>query len=177
MVWRRLETDGRISLGKLHHFIQAAFGWTDAHLHDFVIQGRTFATPHPEDSMYGREVKDERRACLDRLLAEGETFLYRYDFGDNWEHKVVVEQVSHGLGHDPNGGAWVVDGARACPPEDVGGVHGYREFLETILSNPRSKEARRLLEWAGGPFDPELFDKRAANAAILRLLWNHWGGR
>jgi hypothetical protein len=177
VIWRRLTVDGRMSLGKLHHVIQAAFGWTDAHLHDFVIGGQVFAKPHPEDALYERDVQDERKAFLNRLVAAGHSFVYRYDFGDNWQHLVIVEDVSDDLDKDPHGGAWVIDGARACPPEDVGGASGYQEFLETLAEDPESGEADDLRAWVGGPFDPELFDRRAANAAIQRMLWNHWGGK
>jgi hypothetical protein len=177
VIWRKLEVDGRVSLGKLHHFIQAAFGWTDAHLHEFEIRGRTFAIPDREDRMYEREIEDERKAFLHRLLAAGEAFVYRYDFGDRWEHLVIVEKVDHDLENDPHGGAWVTGGTRACPPEDVGGAGGYQEFLETVLTDPYSEEGQRLLQWAGGTFDPELFDRRSANAAIQRMMWNRWDGK
>ena len=177
VIWRTLDVDGRISLGKLHHFIQAAFGWTDAHLHDFEIHGRNFAIPSPEDAMYEREVEDERGAVLNHLVTIGDTFRYRYDFGDDWEHVVTVEEINQNPEHDPHGGAWIVCGERACPPEDVGGSPGYHAFVETLLAEPHSEEAQRLRDWAGGDFDPEHFDYRSASAAILRMLYNGWGGK
>ena len=177
VIWRRLEVDGRISLSKLHHFIQASFGWTDAHLHEFEIQGRTFAIPDPEDEMYGRIIEDERKVFLRRLLATEDVFLYRYDFGDNWEHDITVESFIDNMEHDPRGGALITDGARACPPEDVGGSNGYHEFLEGLLVDPYLDEAQRHWDWAGGNFDPLQFDKRIANAAILRMLYNGWGSK
>lgn len=175
LIWRRLEVDGRISLGKLHHFIQAAFGWTDAHLHHFMINGQEFGIPRPEDLLQDPDVRDERKAFLNRLVDAGQSFVYCYDFGDDWRHLVIVEAVDEEPNSDRHGGAWVTDGARACPPEDVGGTPGYEHFLETLQSAPDSEEAQHLRNWAGGPFDPELFDRRAANAAILRMLWNRWG--
>lgn len=176
-IWRRLEVDGRISLGKLHHFIQTAFGWSDAHLHGFEIRGQAYAIPHLEQGMADKGIKDERKAFLNRLLAAGDVFRYSYDFGDNWEHLITVESVNHEVSDDPNGGAWVIDGARASPPEDVGGPEGYCEFLELLLSYPHSEDAQRLREWVDGDFDPEHFDKRLANAAIMRMLFNRWGGK
>ncbi|MNR29492.1 Plasmid pRiA4b ORF-3-like protein [compost metagenome] len=73
-------------------------------------------------------------------------------------------------------GSWceVLDGARACPPEDVGGVPGYQHFLEAINSQPLSEDGRYALEWAGGSFDVDLFDRRAANAAVQRICNNLW---
>jgi len=176
-VWRRLEVDGRISLGRLHHLIQAAFGWCDAHLHDFEIRGQTYGIPQADDDLQGLELKDERKAFLNRLLGTGDVFLYRYDFGDDWEHQITVEAVNNQVSEDPQGGAWVIDGARATPPEDVGGPEGYYQFLEILLTNPHSEEAQGLRQWIDGEFDPERFDKRQANAAITRMLFNRWGGK
>ncbi|WP_096875484.1 plasmid pRiA4b ORF-3 family protein [Methylomonas koyamae] len=173
-IWRRLEVDGRISLAKLHHFIQAAFGWSDYHLHQFKIRDKIYALPDPEDVL---EVLDERKAYLNRLVATNDTMIYRYDLGDNWEHLVTVEEICDNLDNDPKGGAWIMDGARACPPEDVGGPTGYADFLEILQELPDSEEATRLLEWADGDFDPERFDRRLANAAIIRILFNRWGGK
>jgi hypothetical protein len=177
IIWRRLEVDGRISLCKLHHLIQAAFGWNDSHLHQFEIRGKTYAIPSEEDALYERVVEDERKAKLNRLVTEEDVLTYSYDLGDNWQHVITVENIDYDLDHDPQGGAFITDGARACPPEDVGGPDGYHHFLEVILTQPHSDEAKELLEWAGGPFDPHYFDKRSANAAILRLLYNGWGGK
>lgn len=175
-IWRRLVVDGRVSLAKLHHFIQAAFGWTDAHLHEFTIRDTRYALPHPDDALDDIDSRDERKAYLNRLVSTGEHFFYQYDFGDGWDHVITVEKIEP-VENDPHGNAWIEDGARACPPEDVGGIQGYQAFLETILGNPRSEEAKDLLTWAGGEFDPEQFDRRAANAAIQRILWNGWGGK
>lgn len=177
LIWRRLAVDGRVSLAKLHHFIQAAFGWTDSHLHHFVVGDREFGKPSPEDVLYDRNIEDERKAFLNRLVATGQSFVYTYDFGDDWRHLVIVEAVDHEPNTDPQGGATVTAGARACPPEDVGGTPGYLDFLDTLQNEPDSDEAEDLLAWVGGQFDPEMFDRRAANAAILRIMWNHWGGK
>jgi len=76
---------------------------------------------------------------------------------------------------EKQGHAWALGGQRACPPEDVGGCHGYDDFLTAIKRKPKSPEARDLLNWVGGPFDPEIFDVRMANAALLRMAWNGWG--
>lgn len=104
-IWRRLEVDGRISLAKLHHFIQAAFGWSDYHLHQFKIRDKLYALPDPGDEL---DMLDERKAYLNRLLATGDSMLYRYDLGDNWEHLVTVEEIRNDLDNDPKGGAWVL---------------------------------------------------------------------
>jgi hypothetical protein len=176
VIWRRLVVDGRVSLAKLHHFIQAAFGWTDSHLHSFAINNVLYMAPDPDELMDDIESRDERKGFLNRLLAEEDAFVYLYDFGDSWSHIITVEKVEMAE-NIPPGVAYVTGGERACPPEDVGGSHGYHDFLETILTKPKSDEAKELLTWAGGEFNPALFDLRAANAAIQRILWNRWGGK
>ena len=78
---------------------------------------------------------------------------------------------------EPKGCAHIIDGARACPPEDVGGPFGYQQFLDTLAEDPDSEEANDYRRWAGNDFNAELFDRRAANAALLRMAWNRWGGK
>jgi len=173
-IWRRLEVDGRISLARLHHFIQAAMGWTDAHLHEFVIRGQRYA-PVLTDAA-DPDCKDERKSKLNQLFVPAEQYLYRYDDGDNWEHRISVESCEQ-TDYDPAGEARILDGARACPPEDIGGIPGYQDFIEKLLAAPGSAESRALLLWAGGEFNPEMFDRRAANAALQRMQWNRWGGK
>ncbi|MDD4915357.1 MAG: plasmid pRiA4b ORF-3 family protein [Methylococcales bacterium] len=177
VIWRRLEVDGRISLSKLHHFIQAAFGWSDAHLHEFQIHGKAYSLPSPEDQFDDREIQDERKVFLNRLLAKNDVFTYIYDFGDDWQHIITVEDFIADDEADLDGGAYILDGAQATPPEDVGGIPGYQNFIEVITVNPDSKEAQEMRDWAGGNFDPQQFDKRLANAAIYRMMYNGWGGK
>lgn len=172
LVWRRLLVDGNVSLSKLHHYIQAAMGWADAHPHEFEIHGKVFAVPGPEDEL-SRPISDERRTRLSKLVKIADHFLYRYDFGDSWSHRVIVEAVSADES-EPRGYAYVAAGERACPPEDVGGTDEYAEFVEAITKRPESDEAKDWLQWAGVDFDPKRFDRIAANAALLRMAWNGW---
>lgn len=172
-IWRRLWIENGATLIKLHHAIQAAMGWTDAHLHEFHIGGITYATPHPEDEL-DRVIVDERTVRLNKVLSGISTFIYAYDFGDDWQHRITLEKkvkltpfsIRHGH---------VEAGERACPPEDAGGSHGYQAFLDQLAANPKSAEVREFLRWAGDDFDPEQFDRRAANAALTRMAWNRWG--
>lgn len=173
-VWRRLEIDGRISLAKLHHVIQAAFGWSDSHLHAFEINGMFYGQA---DADAGESsLRDERKAFVNRLVLAGDRFTYRYNFDDNWEHVITVENAVD-VEDDPSGAAWILEGARACPPDDVGGPEGYYEFLDILTNKPKSDEAERLRRWIDGDFDPERFDRRMANASIARLLINRWAGK
>ncbi|CAN5597437.1 hypothetical protein BH24ACT4_BH24ACT4_20930 [soil metagenome] len=154
-VWRRVLVDGSSTLDHLHEVIQAAFGWWDYHLHDFEIDGTNYGVPDADDDDWGVPTIDETGARLDSIAGPGSRFLYRYDFGDNWRHDVVVEKVL------PADGSMVVpacvDGRRACPPEDCGGTGGFRDLL-AILAYPRHPEHRERREWMGRDYDPASFD-------------------
>lgn len=172
-IWREITIDGRSSFEKLHHVIQAAMGWHDAHLHEFCYGERRIGVPDTEGLDEGL-VENEKKLKLNRLFVTGDTFIYMYDFGDSWEHLVSVENINEDVDQNSEGIAWIKDGARACPPEDVGGAFEYENFLDVLQNDPMSEEGLRYREWAGSDFDPEHFDRRAANAAIERMLWNRW---
>ncbi len=153
-VWRRVLVDGASTLDHVHDVIQAAFGWWDYHLHDFEIDGTNYGVPDPDDD-WGVPTTAESGFRLDSVAEVGSRFLYRYDFGDNWRHDVVVEKVV------PSDGTTVVpacvDGRRACPPEDCGGVGGFEHLLE-ILADSRHPEHSDRREWIGRKYDPAVFD-------------------
>lgn len=175
-IWRRIIVDDDITLRTLHHVIQAAFGWTDSHLHEFNVEGRVYAMLDNEnvlDTIEDREIPgDDRKSKLQKLVYPGQRFDYQYDFGDNWQHSIKVEKID--LVAEKMGAAQIIDGARAAPPEDVGGASGYEDFL-TEIQDPSSEQGRDYLQWVDGAFDPELFDRRAASNALLRMAWNGWG--
>lgn len=152
-VWRRLLVEGSTTLLDLHHTLQGAFGWDDAHLHEFEVDGVRYGTD--DGQSWGPPVKDESRAVLRRVASQGTVIRYWYDFGDDWIHKVVVEKVL-----TPVPGVVYprcVAGKRSGPPEDCGGLWGYENLLEAI-SDPAHPEHEDMLEWVGGEFDPEAFD-------------------
>ncbi len=175
LVWRRITLDGRSSFANLHHVIQAAMGWHDAHLHQFRINNRYIGVPDPESDAPEWHTEDERKVFLNRVLTDDAVLTYLYDFGDGWEHRLLVEEYddSDDLRFG-DGDAWVDAGERACPPEDCGGVGGLQDFLERLEDEPYSDESKEMREWAGLDYDPARFDRQAANAAIKRLLWNRW---
>ncbi len=150
-----------VTLAQLHHIIQAAMGWYDSHLHQFTVGRVHYGVPDPDDF---EEVRDERRVRLNQILTEPkQKLVYEYDFGDGWEHVILLEKVL-----SPEQGAEYprcTAGKRACPPEDVGGVWGYESFLETIRDR-KHPEHVEMLEWVGGEFDPEEFDLAAVNEAL-----------
>jgi hypothetical protein len=164
-IWRRLLVRSDMTLADLHGIIQAAFGWWDYHLHQFIIGEAYFGVPHPDYDDY-LEMHDEGKMKLQQITGrEGFKFRYEYDFGDSWLHQVLVEKI---LPPAPGQDYPVcIKGRRACPPEDVGGMWGYYGYLEAI-QDPNHPEHDEYLEWRG-PFDPEAFDLDEINQALQAL--------
>ena len=160
-IWTRVRVRRDVSLHRLHHALQAVMGWQDAHLYEFEIAGIEYGEPHPD---YGGAMKNARTQTLGRAVGgEGSKFVYRYDFGDGWEHELVVGRIlpaQRGVRYPV-----CVGGGRACPPEDCGGVGGYAEFLKAV-HHPAHAEHERWLAWIGGEFDPEAFDLASVNARL-----------
>ena len=153
LIWRTVLVPDNITLVRLHKVIQAAMGWWDEHLHEFIIGHRHYGQVFDDDPMYylGPELIDERRKKLLKLLGRSRKFEYLYDFGDNWRHHIRVEGLSPRISPRPH--ATCIAGEMACPPEDVGGLGGYFKFLEAVM-NPRHEEHQNMIDWYGGRFDP-----------------------
>lgn len=161
LVWRRIEVPADYSFWDLHVAIQDAMGWLDCHLHEFTVlhpvTGREQALGIPDE-----DYPDERPLLRDWDVAITEYFsdarplaLYVYDFGDDWQHAVIYEGTAPA---DPSTTyPRCLSGARACPPEDCGGVHRYTELL-AALADPKHPEHEELRAWVGGHFDPGAFD-------------------
>ena len=158
-IWRRVLVGADVTLDQLHEVIQAAFGWWNYHLYEFEFGRTRYGIPDPDGFDIGPPARDARTTRLDKVAAVGATFAYTYDFGDYWEHKVTVEKVLDGstVATVPA----CVDGRRAGPPEDCGGVWGYEELL-TILADPSHPEHAARAEgaspWGGAALDPAAFD-------------------
>jgi hypothetical protein len=163
-IWRRIQVPADINLGKLHRILQVVMGWTDSHLHQFIVGDTYFGEPHPDYRDMGMDMRDEKRIKVHQIVrGEKFRFRYEYDFGDSWVHELLVEKI---LPPEPGVRYPIcLKGKRACPPEDVGGVWGYDDFLEAI-SNPNHPEHDSMLEWVGDEFDPEAFDLDEVNEAL-----------
>ena len=167
-IWRRVLVPAKARLNCLHDVFQIVMGWTDSHLHHFETDAACYGVLYAGLDDDGIEIIDSSGVSLDSLLkAEGDSLLYRYDFGDNWRHDVVVEKILSG---DAPPRPQCVAGERHCPPEDVGGVPGYEQFLEVIF-DPTHEDYQNMVTWAGGRFQPEDFDLRAVNAMLSRMRW------
>jgi hypothetical protein len=161
-IWRRLAVPGPRTLHALHGILQAAMPWQDYHLYQFEVGGMRYEDPNPDDR--DPSVPDPRAFTLDQLgLVQGSRFRYTYDFGDDWHHDLTVEGVSP-LPADVLLPV-CLGGARACPPEDCGGVGGYDELV-AALRRPQSAAAREFREWLGRVYDPEGLDLAAINVRL-----------
>ncbi|RJP48479.1 MAG: plasmid pRiA4b ORF-3 family protein [Anaerolineaceae bacterium] len=163
-IWRRLLVSASTTLDRLHQIIQIAMGWTDSHLHQFIMENGNYSIPGPED---WEPVFDERRYRLNQIVpSEDYKFVYEYDFGDSWDHEILVEKI---LPIESTVKYPVcIKGKRACPPEDVGGVWGYDSFLDA-MSDPNHKEHDFYFKWWGDDFDPDEFSIEKVNRFLRRI--------
>ncbi len=160
-IWRRVRVRSDITLFELHDILQLVMGWMDEHLHQFVAHDEAYGVPDPE---FQEPRQNEKKVLLNQVLRKPkDSLVYEYDFGDGWEHGVALEHVL-----EAEAGAKypsVVAGKRACPPEDCGGAGGYGRMLE-ILGNNKHPEHEEMVEWVGGSFDSEAFDRNELNRAF-----------
>jgi Plasmid pRiA4b ORF-3-like protein len=163
-IWRRIQVTSETTLAQLHRILQRVMGWESYHLYRFVVGGREYGDPGMLEEMEGEDARGVTLATLVR--GEKDTFLYEYDFGDSWDHELLIEKV---LPFEA-GKCYPVclTGKRACPPEDCGGIWGYVGFLDAIR-DPQHPEHEEMLEWVGGEFDPEAFDLSEVNRELQRL--------
>jgi hypothetical protein len=176
-IWRRFVVPANITLDRLHDVIQIVMGWTDSHLHEFTIGNKRY-TQYPESKEDG--LVCGRYRLEDLIKQKGRTFSYRYDFGDSWEHELVLEDSRY-VNPELRTELACLEGERACPPEDVGGVHGYFEFYNA-LKDPSHEEHESSVEWSGGDFDSVRFDFESVNRELMKYLrwsrdrYQNWGG-
>lgn len=160
-IWRRVVVGGDATLAQLHDVLQVAMGWEDSHLHSFWIGGVRYGTADMD-----LDELDESKLSVAEAFATSRRGVYEYDFGDSWEHQLLIEKSDVAVALD--GIATCIAGKRACPPEDCGGIWGYANLLEA-LADPAHEEHEELLEWVGEDFDPEDFEIAAVNARLGRL--------
>jgi hypothetical protein len=153
-VVRVIDVPAASSLAKLHELFQAALGWTDSHLHQFMADGVRYGVPGPDWA--DLEVQDETTARLRDLPAR---FEYLYDFGDSWE--LTVEVL--GRGNETPG---CVDGSGGCPPEDCGGAPGYAH-LRRVLADPQHEDHDDLQKWVG---ELPTFDREATSLLLRQTV-------
>jgi hypothetical protein len=159
-VWRRLLLPSDVTMDEAIWLMLAGMGWEIYHLYDLRLGEVAYGMP---DEDFNASIADAREVVLGNALTAGDRLVLSYDYGDGWEHDVVVETVV-----PMQGGPRCVDGAAACPPEDCGGPDGYQHLLE-VLANPGHDEYADLAGWAGG-FDASAFNAGKATKAMLVAL-------
>ena len=177
-IWRRIHVPGHYSFWDCHVAIQDAMGWQDSHLHMFRVPD-----PSAVDETMQIGIPDEDRfvddpvilpgwelAIADSFSAENAKAQYEYDFGDGWEHTLILEQI---LPRKPKTKyPACLAGERRCPPEDCGGPPGYEELLR-VLADPRHEEHDSMLTWVGGSYDPTNFDPKQVRFDNPEKRWDH----
>ncbi|MDI6824243.1 MAG: plasmid pRiA4b ORF-3 family protein [Bacillota bacterium] len=176
-VWRRLKVPASVTFHELHRIIQVAFGWLDYHLYKFEFEDAVVVEENPDfsiEELYGEDLLhfEPEETPISELFDHYDSCVYEYDFGDGWEHDIVVEKR---LKESKRNAVPVcLGGERHRPPEDVGGPGGYQEFLETIRDKD-NPERDDMLSWGqkdtrGRLFDPEYFHLEAVNRRLLYVL-------
>lgn len=174
-VWRQLTVPSSITLDRLHDVLQIVMGWEDSHLHQFACGKKRF-TEQPQDASQGEEEGLFRLNAL--LKRKGDKLIYLYDFGDNWQHEILLENSNY-KPDEFDAPLLCLDGERACPPEDCGGAPGY-EYLLGILQDPTHEDYEETLEWLGIPAEllevaPDIFaafDADEVNHGLM--LYARW---
>lgn len=169
LVWRRVLVSNQWTLASVHRYLQWVMGWTDTHAHEFQVGAGVVAPDwwieELETGQDREAYRDERRVSVAAVVSElgqqGE-IEYRYDMGDGWRHRIVIESLPPNWPEEPLRLPVCVAGENACPPEDCGGPHGYSMFLE-ILADRRHEQHGDIVRWIGGVFDPKGFDLNRIN--------------
>jgi len=166
-IWRRFVITANSSLYRLHKTLQIVMGWEECHLHEFLIAGKHYGEPNPEYELGPTAMLDHRRFKIYQVAPSvGDKFIYIYDFGDGWQHKITVEDIYP----KTKGERYPVclAGANACPPEDSGNLPGYYEKLQ-IMNDPTHPEHEDIKQWMGPSFDPVHFDLECVNLGLRNI--------
>ena len=166
-IWRRVELPVTNSLKTLHLAIQACMLFENYHLFQFDIGDAAYGIRFDDDDAFMVRTRDAANMRISKLAERGITsFTYTYDFGDNWRHRIEIEEISSTI--PGTNYPRFVDGERRAPPEDVGGTPGFEEFLEA-MSKPRHPERKSMIEWYGRPFDPADISPDEISARMAKL--------
>jgi Plasmid pRiA4b ORF-3-like protein len=146
-IWRRFLIESDVTLDQLHRVLQILMGWSNSHLHQFMMHKR----------------KQAGKAKLEDLINRpGAKLLYEYDLGDGWQHELLLEEILNAEGPFQR---CCVAGARHCPPEDCGGPYGFQELLNA-LNDTSHPEHKFICDWLGEAFDPQEFSVEEVNRRL-----------
>ena len=163
-IWRRVQVTGDYTLAQLHRVLQVVIGWESYHLYMFRMGSKKYGPPDP-NGVDDLGMVDAKRIRLAAVMPRvGTTFTYVYDYGDDWEHELLLEAILM-----PEPGVTYprcLAGERRCPPEDVGGIRGYADYLEAMF-DPNHAEHEERMMWRG-PFDAEEFSVEKVNQELAK---------
>jgi hypothetical protein len=167
LIWRRFAVPAAIRLDSLHRVIQAVMGWQDRHLWMITADDHRYGIILPADDDWNERITNAATVQLASVVSvDLKEISYVYDFGDNWEHRVVIESIGSAV--SPLTYPQFLGGERRCPPEDCGGIPGYYEFLEKI-SAKAAKKREAAFAWYGGPYDPDDIEEQNINHRLRNL--------
>ncbi len=168
VIWRSVWVPDTITLIKLHLVIQETMGWHNCHLHEFVINNQHYGSVDPDEPNWdlGPELMNEKRKKLSKVMSQTKRFRYIYDYGDSWWHKITLENILPLT--STYSSVVCIDGEMACPPEDVGGLGGYFEFLEA-MNDLEHEEHESVMQWWGEAFDSRHFDIIQTNERLNQI--------
>lgn len=162
IIYREFLVSNYTRMPDLHLILQTVMGWTNSHLHQFEHKGVFYQEPDPYEEWEYTDYSDIKIGDL--LKSEGDAMAYTYDFGDDWKHVVSIKKI---MPFDENKSLpECVEGENSCPPEDCGGLHGYRDMLK-IIKDPDHEEYEEWMEWLGGDFNPSYFDIHLVNGMLM----------
>lgn len=170
-IWRRVVVPASISLDRLHDVIQIVMEWEDRHLYEFIINKISYSE-YLDFTLEDNSLPVSQFRLQELAKRKGKKFNYIYDFGDNWEHEIVLEDSN--FKNETPFELFCLDGERASPPEDVGGTFGYSNFCK-IISDPNHKQYQSKLEWIGYNFDSEHLDLIPINWLLIKYFnWSRF---
>lgn len=169
-IWRRIQVRDNISFHKLHEIIQVVMGWANYHLYDFHVNEQRFSLP---DGDWDENVIPSKKIKLN-ILKEKQKFDYTYDFGDCWEHQILVEKIipdEMGLPHPI-----CIKGKLSCPPEDCGGIGGYYNLLNIKEDKNHPNYNDYIVNWLGEDFNPNNFNVDDINKELMERFMDRRTG-
>ena len=168
-IWRRFQISARVTFARLHEAIQESFGWENCHLWEFATTDRKpkSIAGVPDNFGWDPPVEDAAKVYLSTYFgpSKRDQCIYTYDFGDGWRHHVKLNQV---MDSEETFKRRLLDGSRACPPEDCGGIGGYERMVHFVETGKDIwDEAEHLHDWLGD-WRPDDFDLKRVKAHFDR---------
>ncbi len=164
-IWRRFLVKENISFHELHKVIQIVMGRGDYHLYSFYVNKEEIGLPDPN---FRNDLLNAKKIKLKKMLLPKQKVGYMYDFGDGWEHTLIVEKILNDK--DSALVPICLEGERACPPEDCGSYLGYHELMDLMKNKKHPDYTERIVEWLGEDFNFEHFDVDETNKELLKIV-------